>query len=45
MLRRARKCPADFDVRERRPADLVDRHFARQRTDQLWVDDFTYVWM
>lgn len=27
-----------------RPANLVDRHFARFRTDQLRVADFTYVW-
>jgi len=26
-----------------RPADLVDRHFAAQRPDQLWVADLTYV--
>ena len=25
-----------------RPADLVDRHFAASRPDQLWVADFTY---
>jgi putative transposase len=26
-----------------RPADLVDRHFAATRPNQLWVADFTYV--
>jgi len=26
-----------------RPADLVDRHFAAQRPNQLWVADLTYV--
>ena len=26
-----------------RPADLVDRHFAVQRPNQLWVADLTYV--
>jgi putative transposase len=25
-----------------RPADLVDRHFAAARPNQLWVADFTY---
>ncbi|WP_162177350.1 IS3 family transposase, partial [Actinotalea ferrariae] len=44
VRRGARKRPADTDVRQTRPADLVDRHFARLRTDQLWVADFTYVW-
>lgn len=44
VRRGARKRPTDTDVRQTRPADLVDRHFARLRTDQLWVADFTYVW-
>jgi transposase InsO family protein len=26
-----------------RPLDLVDRHFAATRPNQLWVSDFTYV--
>jgi putative transposase len=26
-----------------RPADLVERHFAATRPNQLWVSDFTYV--
>jgi transposase InsO family protein len=26
-----------------RPRDLVDRHFAATRPNQLWVSDFTYV--
>ena len=26
-----------------RPADLVERHFAASRPNQLWVADFTYV--
>jgi putative transposase len=26
-----------------RPTDLVDRHFAATRPNQLWVSDFTYV--
>ena len=44
VVRGKRKRPVDTDPRETRPADLVDRHFARFRTDQLWVADFTYVW-
>ncbi|TQL85631.1 integrase-like protein [Microbacterium saperdae] len=44
VLREKRKRPVDTDPRETRPADLVDRHFARFRTNQLWVADFTYVW-
>jgi putative transposase len=44
VRRGKRSNPVDGDVRETRPADLVDRHFARFRTDQLWVADFTYVW-
>ena len=44
VLRGKRKRPVDTDPRETRPADLVDRHFARFRTNQLWVADFTYVW-
>ena len=44
VVRGRRKRPVDADPRETRPADLVDRHFARFRTDQLWVADFTYVW-
>lgn len=44
VLRGKRKRPVDTDPRETRPADLVDRHFARLRTNQLWVADFTYVW-
>ena len=44
VTRGKRKRPVDADPRETRPADLVDRHFARFRTDQLWVADFTYVW-
>lgn len=39
-----RKQPVDGALRETRPADLVDRHFSRFRTNQLWVADFTYVW-
>lgn len=31
-------------MRETRPADLVDRQFARFRRDQLWVADFAYLW-
>ena len=44
VVRGKRKNPVDKDLRERRPADLVDRHFARFRVNQLWVADFTYVW-
>ena len=44
VVRGKRKRPIDTDLRETRPADLVDRHFARFRTNQLWVADFTYVW-
>ena len=44
VVRGKRKRPVDTDPRETRPVDLVDRHFARFRTDQLWVADFTYVW-
>lgn len=44
VIRGRRKRPVDADPRETRPADLVDRHFARFRTNQLWVADFTYVW-
>ena len=44
VIRGKRKRPVDTDPRETRPADLVDRHFARFRTNQLWVADFTYVW-
>jgi putative transposase len=44
VVRGKRKRPVDADPRETRPADLVDRHFARFRTNQLWVADFTYVW-
>jgi len=44
VVRGRRKNPVDADPRESRPADLVDRHFARFRTNQLWVADFTYVW-
>jgi len=44
VIRGKRKRPVDTDPRETRPADLVDRHFARFRTDQVWVADFTYVW-
>ncbi|WP_374316547.1 IS3 family transposase [Microbacterium sp.] len=44
VVRGKRKRPVDTDLRETRPADLVDRHFARFRTNQLWVADFTYVW-
>lgn len=36
--------PIDVDPRETRPADLVNRHFARFHTEQLRVADFTYVW-
>ena len=43
VRRGKRTNPVDTDARETRPADLVDRHFARFRTDQLWVADFTYV--
>ncbi|WP_413466837.1 IS3 family transposase [Microbacterium sp. LRZ72] len=39
VLRGKRKRPVDADPRETRPADLVDRHFARFRTNQLWVAD------
>jgi putative transposase len=31
------------DDRAARPADLVDRAFAAQRPNELWVSDFTYV--
>jgi putative transposase len=31
------------DAATARPADLVDRHFAAQRPNQLWVADLTYV--
>ena len=44
VIRGKRKRPVDADPRETRPADLVDRHFARFRVNQLWVADFTYVW-
>lgn len=44
VVRGGRKKPADTGERQTRPADLVDRHFRRFRTDQLWVADFTYVW-
>lgn len=44
VMRGKRRKPADTAVKQIRPADLVDRHFARFRTDQLWVADFTYVW-
>lgn len=44
VIRGKRKRPIDTDPRETRPAGLVDRHFARFCTDQLWVADFTYVW-
>lgn len=44
VSRGRRMNPVDADPRESRPADLVDRHFTRFRTDQLWVADFTYVW-
>lgn len=37
VVRGKRKRPVDTDLRETRPADLVDRHFARFRTNQLWV--------
>ena len=44
VVRGKRKRPVDTEPRQTRPADLVDRHFARLRTNQLWVADFTYVW-
>ncbi len=44
VVRGKRKRPVDSALRETRPADLVDRHFWRFRTDQLWIADFTYVW-
>ncbi len=44
VVRGRRKRPVDTEPRQTRPADLVDRHFARLRTNQLWVVDFTYVW-
>ncbi|WP_395246086.1 IS3 family transposase [Agromyces sp. MMS24-K17] len=44
VVRGKRKHPADVDPRETRPSDLIDRHFRRFRTNQLWVADFTYVW-
>lgn len=44
VVRGKRRRPADTDLRETRPVDLVDRHFHRFRTNQLWVADFTYVW-
>lgn len=44
VVRGRRKKPVDADLRETRPADLVDRHFSRFRMNQLWVADFTYVW-
>jgi putative transposase len=43
VVRGRRRRPVDADPRESRPADLVDRHFARLRVNQLWVADFTYV--
>lgn len=39
-LRRVRTTIADPEAA--RPADLVDRHFAASRPNQLWVADFTY---
>ncbi|TXK52137.1 IS3 family transposase, partial [Salinibacterium sp. dk5596] len=44
VVRGKRRRLVDIDPRETRPADLVDRHFARLRVNQLWVADFTYVW-
>lgn len=44
VVRGKRRRPTDTGLRETRPADLVDRHFHRFRTNQLWVADFTYVW-
>jgi putative transposase len=41
VVRGRRKNPVDTELRERRPADLVDRHFRRFRVTQLWVADFT----
>lgn len=35
VVRGKRKRPVDTELRETRPADLVDRHFARFRTNQL----------
>lgn len=43
VRRGKRKHPVDGALRETRPADLIDRHFSRFRTNQLWVADFTYV--
>ncbi|WP_368259175.1 IS3 family transposase [Blautia wexlerae] len=37
VVRGKRKHPADVDPRETRPSDLVDRHFRRFRTNQLWA--------
>lgn len=31
------------DVRQHRPADLVDRDFSATAPNQLWVADLTYV--
>jgi transposase InsO family protein len=40
---RAWKVTTQSDPAVARPADLVDRHFAATRPNQLWVADFTYV--
>ncbi len=43
-VRRGKKCRTTTpDETAVRPADLVCRHFAAERPDQLWVADFTYV--
>ena len=44
VVRGKRKRPVDTGLRQTRPADLFDRHFARFGADQLWVADFTYGW-
>jgi transposase InsO family protein len=40
---RAWKITTQADPVGTRPTDLVDRHFAATRPNQLWVADFTYV--
>ncbi len=43
--RRGKTCrTTTADTASTRPADLVDRHFAAEAPNQLWVADLTYVW-
>ena len=43
--RRGKTCrTTTADAASTRPADLVDRHFAAEAPNQLWVADLTYVW-